>query len=260
MITVQYKGRLGNNLIQYAAGYILAKKSGQKLHTPPRVSYINYGRFKTSSSDEHRISINFGKVFDIEQPPGETFEQIAQVNDYEYRECLNRTTHATGYNLSGFFQHPSLLCKYRDEILDLYSYDNNHNNIDPDDAFIACRFGDVMMVNRRKYCSIQYVEQHLIRNRHKYNNVYLTSDSLDHPPLVELIEKYNITKYSSDPLMTILFAKCFNNLILSAGSFSYWMAYLSVAKNISVFHEKQDGLITTNSWKYNPDVNFYIEN
>jgi len=34
MIDMKYRGRLGNRLIQYAAAYVLAKKTGLQLDTP----------------------------------------------------------------------------------------------------------------------------------------------------------------------------------------------------------------------------------
>ena len=52
-------------------------------------------------------------------------------------------------------------------------------------------------------------------------------------------------------------AKNFNNLILSAGSFSYWMAYLSEATNITVYeNNSQDPLQKQNAWNYNKKVIF----
>ena len=109
-----------------------------------------------------------------------------------------------------------------------------------------------------------YIGKQLKANRDSYDKVYITSDTIDHPPLVDLIKKYDLTIYQKKPLDKILFAKNFNNLILSAGSFSYWMAYLSEAANVTVFNNQQklivnqklDPLQLQNAWAYNQKVNF----
>lgn len=250
MVTIKYKGRLGNNLIQYAAGYILAKRTGLALDVNPSRKYRDPG-------NDVQIFTDFGSVFKIQPPTGNSHTNIIELNDSNYYKHLNNPKTDTGYELNGFFQDGRLLCDYRDEILDLYQYERNPvKNISKDDAFIACRFGDCLKLPLT-YCSIEYIEGQLKNNRHNYQNIHLTSDSLDYPPLVELMEKYNITPYNNNPLDTILFAKNFNNLILSAGSFNYWMAYLSVAPNIIVYsNNRQDPLQRKNAWSYNKNIKF----
>lgn len=268
MINIQYKGRLGNNLIQYAAAYILTKRSGLTLNTLPEVSYSNEGRKKTSYSDAIKTSIDFGSVFNIQPSLGQSYSKTIELDDTNYYKHLNNPLKDTGYQLNGFFQDGRLLCDYRSDILDLYQYKTQPKiEISQDDAFFACRFGDCLL-NPRTYCSIEYIESQLTANLHNYRNIYLTSDTLDHPPLVEFIEKYNIIPYNNDPLKTILFAKNFNNLVLSAGSFSYWIAYLSEATNVTVFNNqtqdlmvdqtKRDPLQLQNAWNYKKNVKFSL--
>lgn len=261
MITITYDGRLGNNLIQYAAGYILAKKTGTKLGTEACQTYSNQHRFKTPQSKDLKITIDFGSVFNIDTIEGNIYKNSIELNDENYFEHLNSPLEKTGYKINGFFHDPRLLCDYRSDILKLYNPKINTLKIDPDDAFFACRFGDYR-VSGRTYCTMKYIQSQFEDHRNDYNNVYLTSDSINHPHLVELIKKYNITPYNNLPLETILFAKNFNHLFLSAGSFSYWMAYLSTAKNITVFKSlgpkhKQDHLQNKNTWSYNANVKFY---
>lgn len=258
MITIKYRGRLGNNMIQYAAGWLLAKKTGLFLTTKPIVKYENVGRLKTTSSDKSCIVTDFGKVFNIKEIGNYSFTDMVDIDDDNYIEHLTSSREKVGYHLDGFFQDHRLLCDYRGEILDLYQHNKKSEiDISPDDVFVACRFGD-SLVTSRTFCTVEYVESQLKMNRQNFRNIYLTSDSLDYPPLVKLIDKYNITPYSNDPLETILFAKNFNNLILSAGSFSYWMSYLSEANNITVYNNKHDPLQRQNAWNYNKNVQFNL--
>lgn len=254
MVKINYRGRLGNNLIQYAAAALLAKKAGLSLESKPERTYSNKGSYKTSSSSSSQIITDFGKIFNLQSINGLCYEKTIELNDENYFDYLDDLQPSTGYILNGFFQDGRLLCDYREQILDLYKYksENKPNN----DAFFACRFGDCL-TSHRAYCSIEYIEDQLKKFRDNYDVVYLTSDSLDYPPLVKLIENYNIIPYNDTPINKILFATQFNNLILSAGSFSYWMAYLGNAENIMVFKSKQDPLQKQNAWDYNKNVKFF---
>ena len=53
---------------------------------------------------------------------------------------------------------------------------------------------------------------------------------------------------------TFLFGAQFNNLILSAGSFSYLMAYFSKADNVTVYRSKEDPLQEHGGWNYNNNI------
>lgn len=258
MVDLKYKGRLGNNLIQYAAGYILAKKAGLALNKPARRIYGHTGHQKTTASNDEIVITKFDSIFKIKKPTGKSYNKIIELNDSNYYEHLNNPKKNTSYKLNGYFQDGRLLCEYRKEILDLYRYKKKPKiDISQNDAFVACRLGDCLLKSHVTRCTTEYIENQLKTNRHNYRNVYITSDSLDYPPLVKLIDEYNITPYNNSPLNTILFAKNFNNLILSAGSFSYWMAYLSKANNVTVYGDsKIDALQKHNAWAYNKNVKF----
>lgn len=258
MVTIKYHGRLGNRMVQFAAGYILAKKTGLSLSTRDTWRYSNTKTYKTSCSKDNMILIKFAETFEIEFPTGKSCLAAMELNNSNYYQHLNKPLEGMGYILKDFFQDGRLLCDYRSDILDLYQCKKKPTiDISENDAFFACRFGDLLLKSNRTYCTIQYIESQLKANRHNYRNVYITSDSIDYPPLVQLINKYDLTIYQSDPLETILFAKNFDNLILSAGSFSYWMAYLSQATNISVYNNN-DRFQRNNAWNYNKNVQFNL--
>lgn len=256
MVTIKYRGRLGNNMIQYAAAYVLAKKAGLQLGTPEMIRYGNTGVHKTSSTVSDMVKIDFGSVFNIKPVPGKSFDDFIKLTDDNYYEHLKQPTPNKSYHLDGFFQHEKLLVDYREEILNLYKLPEPDFIPNKNDTFVACRLGDCL-VTPRTYCTMDYLGKQLITSRDSYDKVYITSDTIDHPPLADLIEKYDLTIYQNEPLNKILFARRFNNLILSAGSFSYWMAYLSSAENITVYHNnKQDPLQKQNAWDYNKNVKF----
>jgi hypothetical protein len=259
VIKIGYRGRLGNRMIQFAAGHILATKTGLTLSSSIVFKYKNTDSYRTTFDQNKTTSINFLDIFKIKLPTGQSYPNAIKLDDINYYQHLNNPLENTGYKLNGFFQDGRLLCAHRDDILKLYQYTKKPTiDISKDDAFFACRFGDCLK-NGRTYCSIEYIEEELKINRHNYRNIYVTSDSLNYPPLVKLMDEYNINLYNNDPLKTILFAKNFNNLILSAGSFSYWMAYLSEATNITVYkNTEQDPLQKQNAWSYNKNVKFSL--
>ena len=235
MITIKYRGRLGNNLIQYAAGAILAGKTGLGLGTKPE--------FRN----------NFGEAFSLQSIDGVCYDNIIELNDKNYYAHYYNPEPNTGYILNGFFQDARLLCDYRKQILDLYKLPEPKESVSSDDVFIACRLGDCLK-GPRTYCTMEYIENQLKASRHMYDTAYITSDTITHPPLKRLIEEYDLTVYKDKPMDTILFGAQFNNLILSAGSFSYLMAYFSKADNVTVYRSKQDPLPRQGGWNYNNKV------
>jgi hypothetical protein len=260
MIRLNWRGRLGNNMIQYAAAYVLAKKAGLYIDKPSKRLCNIVPQFKTSfNANKETNDVISSDVFKIKPLNGNRFTDFIELTDKNYFEHLENPIPKKGYRLDGFFQHKKLLVDYREEILNLYKLPKEGLNFNPSkhDTLIACRFGDCL-TTPRTYCSIKYIEKQLKARRDLYDKVYITSDTINHPPLVDVIKKYNLTIYQNEPLDTILFASQFNNLILSAGSFSYWMAYLSSAENITVYHNhRQDPLQRRqNAWAYNKNVRF----
>lgn len=242
MITVEYRGRLGNNLIQYAAANLFAETTGIQL-------------------DPDAARLHFVKKFNIHPPKGKVFKDFIGINESNYFKYLRNPMENTGYNIKGFHQTSELLCNHRDFILNLYKCDIQRNRINHNDCFVHARIGDLLNNPNRNmaYFKPDYLERQLQTARSAFSTVYISSDTIDYPPLVELIYKYDLTIYQSDPLETILFAKNFNNLILSAGSFSYWMAYLSEANNITVYGKvRKDPLQRQNAWDYNENATFNI--
>lgn len=260
MIRLNWRGRLGNNMIQYTAAYVLAKKAGLYINKPSKRLCNIVPKFKTSFNANKKTNEISLDVFKIKPLNGNRFTDFIELTDKNYFEHLENPIPKKGYRLNGFFQHEKLLVDYREEILNLYKLPKEGLNFNPSkhDAFIACRLGDCL-VTRCTHSSVDYIDNQLKARRDLYDKVYITSDSINHPPLVDVIKKYNLTIYQNEPLDTILFASQLDNLILSSGSFSYWMAYLSSAENITVYHNDfQDPLQKHNAWAYNKNVKFSL--
>ncbi len=58
------------------------------------------------------------------------------------------------------------------------------------------------------------------------------TDTPEHSLVKELIGSYNLRILNGSPAECLAFAKNFNKLILSSGTFSWWIGFLSKAETI----------------------------
>ena len=211
MVSVNYNGRLGNNMIQYFAAYILAKKKNLFLNSYPRTSE------------------DFGYYLKIKQLPTERKgSNKIEVTDNNFLEILESGEELNHYHLNGFFQKKELLEKYENEIkssMDL-KYDPK---ITKDLVIVHYRIGDIK--GDRRMLPLEYYIEAL--DLLKFSGGYITSDTLEHPFCLKLMKKYKLIPIKNlSPLQTIDFGKNFNNIVTSESTFSWWIAFLSKAENI----------------------------
>lgn len=205
MVSINYGGRLGNNFFQYIAAYIFAKKFGLKISSNVVENNFN-------------LPLLNGKLID---------GKIIDVNDDNFMVLLeSEILELAHYKFIGYYQIKDFILKYRHEIKSLFTlnYINQPNNL----VFVAYRIGDIN--GERQMLPIEYYEDAL--NKISAVGGYITSDTPNHPNILELAKNFNLTIYYNSPLETIDFAKNFNNLVLSEGSFSWWIGFLSKAENI----------------------------
>lgn len=116
------------------------------------------------------------------------------------------------------------------------------DSINKDDVLVHYRLGDIELNDL--HLPLSYYDNLL--SEIKFNKGYIISDSLNSDNCKYLIQKYNLHPFDDEnPAKVINFAKNFNNLVLSDGTFSWWIAFLSDAKNI--FYGKSDKVWTINN-------------
>ena len=212
MITIQKRGRLGNSMFKNCVASILSKKFNIKVK-----SYISNEELLVLNSNLYKDGIK-------------SYQNSINVNDKNILDILKKTELDCGLNLIGFFQIKDLVINYKKELLSNFNlqYNNNHS----EDLFVHVRLGDCFRLKRAP--SIDYYIKAIKNTSFKYG--YISSDEPHHEIVQELIKKFNLKLYNKNRAETINFAKDFNNLVLSGGTFSWWIGFLSKAN--SIFYPK----------------------
>jgi hypothetical protein len=211
MISCDYKGRLGNLLFQDISKSILAEKFNLKVD-----SYQNYFPINMNLYNSGVISNN----------------NLEKVTDDNFLHFLNLEKIENGLHLDGFFQIKNFLLENEEKIRAQFRLD--YEEVDKNDVFIHVRMGDI--ANLFKWQNVDYFKKAL--SKINYRKIYISSDDLNnvsaphHKVVQDLISEFNMIFYLRPPAETINFAKNFNNLILSQGTFSWWIGFLSRAENI----------------------------
>lgn len=205
MVSIIYSGRLGNNLFQYSAAYIFAKKFGLNLNTN-----IDNNLFELPKTE--------GKIVEI---------NTINVTDNNYIELLEKKNiEDSHYQFVGYYQIKDFILKYEKEIKSLFTL--KYDNTSKESVFVCYRIGDIN--NSRQMLPIEYYQKAL--KKLKCKKGVITSDTIDHPNIKKLSDEFNLEIFNDTPINTLNYGKNFNNLVLSEGSFSWWIGFLSNAKNI----------------------------
>ena len=206
-LVYQQGGRLGNNLIQYFAAYIFSKKFNLKLNVNPTSDF--YSIVKDTTID------------------GNVGMNTIEINDNNFLSYLeNDELELNNYQLNGYFQLKDFLQKYEDDIKS--NINLTYKEVDKNFAFVHYRIGDV--INDCRMLPVEYYIEALEKLNCKGG--YISSDSIGHNFCQILINRFNLIPVSLSPIDTINFAKDFNNIILSDGTFSWCIGFLSNANNI----------------------------
>jgi hypothetical protein len=206
MISINYSGRLGNNLIQNFVALILSNKFKEKISNP-----LNSVIFNNISFEE------------------KSYKNKIIVNNHNFFEIYNLTNLNSDIILDDFFQTR--------EVFNLFeNYKNliiNNNEKKNNDLFVHVRLGDILStshLSKPSYANYGYYSD--IISKIDFNNGFISSDSPSHQIVKDLIKNYNLNLYEDTPIDTLLFSSTFEYKVLSLGTFSWWIGYLGNQNNI----------------------------
>lgn len=203
MIKINHRGRLGNILLQDIGASVLSKKFDLVV-----TNYLkNY---------EHiQVDLHQGKKIILNDP--------LQVSDDNIDEILKKESLDCALELTTYFQTKFFVTQFKNEIKNHVSKNvvTKKNGV-----FIHVRLDDATCRNP----GFNYYDECL--KQLSFTEGFISSDTPNHKIVNDLVNKYNLQLYQNSASNTILFAKDFDNLVLSGGTFSWWIGFLSQASNI----------------------------
>lgn len=213
MVSVHYRQRAGNNLFQYVAGHLLSNKQDLYLSSRPSHNGIDFGNFFNIPSAIGKIKLQ-----------GDPFT----INIKNYLTVYNETKVLTNpLILNDWFQMKEIFWDREQDVKSLFQL--TYEYVNPKEVFVICRIGDLL--NRREMTPKEFYLESL--DKINPNGGYITSDSLDHPFVLDIAKKFNLKIFkTSNPLDIINKAKNFNNLVVGEGTFCWWAAYFCKGENI----------------------------
>lgn len=216
MTTTTQNGRLGNQIIRNMAVSLIAQKFDLKVNYCNKELIENLGIELFSGSKVHNGTMiltddNYFEVYNGNNlkhnlNPNQNYFQTKQITNFLYD-----------------YLHKDEIKNNIIQKNNLYKDRYNNNN----DLFVHVRLGDAIHWNP----GVPYYVN-TIKNI-QFDNLYISSDSPHHDIMQKILKQYpTATIINYDEVKTIQFASTCKNILLSHGSFSAVIGYLSFFSNI----------------------------
>jgi len=214
-------GRLANQFFRNMMAHILAKRSDLPFEygyydKMCKLGIVPFTNGKTVYPKENFVLVNdsnfFNMVLETEITPLTTNIQL------EHDACYAQTKDFALY-LRDYFEKEGMFAQFRETNPSSFLCKKNTF------LFLHVRLGDVAHQN----AGFDYYDAILLTMAGKYQCAYIASDSIDHYICKQLIEKYGLIPLYLDEVDTILFASTCKYLVLSHGTYSWLMGFLSFA-------------------------------
>jgi hypothetical protein len=235
--TINGPGRLGNHIIRNLAVSLIAEKHDL---------YVDYSSYELIK--QLGINLFIGK---------NKYDDTIILNDYNYFDIYNKQILHNNLNPNHNFFQTNTIINF------LYNYLNSENiktniiNNNPfkdrynnnNDLCIHIRLSDYEFANP----GINYYMKAI--QKINYDNLFICTDSVNHCIINQIVNKYpNAKIINYDLIQTMQFASTCKHIILSQGSFSSIIGYLSFYSFVNYPTFKVDkwrfeGLFSINSWK-----------
>jgi len=205
--TTPNNGRFGNQLIRNLSVSIIAKKFNL---------YVNYSSYDLFKNLGLNLFIGENK-----------YNNLIKLTDENYFDILNSEKLESNLDPNNnYFQTKeitNLLYSYinenKNEIIKNNKFNDRYNN--NNDCYIHIRLDDAEKFNH----GYEYYKKAL--NNIKFDNLYISSDNINHDIIKNLQREYNCILLYLDIIDIIKFASTNKYIILSNGSFSAVIGYLS---------------------------------
>ena len=216
VVEVRYRGRLGNQLFEYAFGRLLAEDLGATFVAPPIYGFPS-ARARPASPDIRRLR------------PAVTIKNHSLGS--RERAALKRKRYI---ELWGYFQRLEYYREHRERIANWF-YRPRLSPLPERSLTIHLRSGDVW--NRGEephpgYPALPISYYRRILDERPWSAVYLVCEHADDPIATQLLAIPGVTHEERYYLDDFDFLLASRNIVLSVSSFGWWPAWLSHAETI----------------------------
>lgn len=221
MIRLAYTGLMGNNMLQYCQGRIMADKTGLALKCMgirgfPNVKSIKGKVFKTPKIRvKHHIPV-------VPENPN---CQIIMMGPLDYG--LNTIPYEQQIKTDWLWHH------YTPPVVDIIggAKTDLRKVVTKNDILIHVRLGDLLTPRYNDRIVTETYWKTMLP-RMEFDRLYIVSDSIRHE-YMGWFSKYNpILIDCPDPIQTLDIGRSFDRIGMSVGTFSWWLSYFSDASKV----------------------------
>jgi len=238
MITINYKGHLGNNLFQRVIAEIFADKHNLTIHDP-LCSFTSTNSRTGGRGMPEALSLLINPSVDKILPK----DELIKLGDEDVTSRTNYLKHLYNCNLKrlhldGFFQKSWIYLEHREKIKSFVNTKKTTLSISPDDVAVCIRRNNV--TGTEQHIPVEYYK-YTINKYFKNNSLYIFTDSPNDKDIVYLQKLFNVKKIigndrpmfnAKEAVLDLSCISTFNNIIGGIGTYHWWAIFLSSAKNI----------------------------
>ena len=232
-----HRGRLGNLFFVNMALHFISKKNNLYVEYQFHEKFQKLGvkLFTGEKTYNETIKLSDNNFFEI--VTGESINKnVSIVNDMWCQTC------EFSHYLKSYFDED----EQKNHIIknNIYKERYNTNN----DVFVHIRLGDI--IEHIEWCQTFEYYDKILANI-KFDNGYISSDSIDYYICKKLIKKYNLQVINQDEINTIMFGSTCKYVVLSGGTFSWLIGFLAYYSEIyypKIIHKWHGDIFVFKLW------------
>lgn len=221
MVSLQFKGDMGNQMFQYALGRIIAEHKGYKLEildpdNKKEQLFNNFPFVNTAGVDGKEVREN----------------TMACASDLQYLDLDAVFNHGGHVFLHGYWQKYYYYTAHKDKIQQWYSYDDSQfDKPGPEDVVMHLRLGD--QLHPEKIGLPDTVQPYIdVLNTIPHKRCILVSDEPNEPFLAPLRALPTVEVRSGSPMADFTMIKYAKRIIISQSTFAWWAAFLGSPEQV----------------------------
>lgn len=242
-VIVHFRGRLGNNLFQYAIGRIIAEELGFSLNCQSPGS-ITEGAPKFSADS---TLVGLARYFPNVRLRIDGSEYVSPVESYELSSIPGWKGQTVDFNailsnklprqirLEGYFQRYEYLREHKANLRRWFYFDKLPLSfpVERNDVLVSIRRGMDVGLNRW-VLPLSYYDG-VLTTLPDIGKVYVCGTEINED-VYSKFRKYNPTYFLGSPMEQFSFVTRFRRIVLSNSTFMWWAAFLSDAEELYAPH------------------------